>query len=39
MESKAQIPDVFANHALLGKYEYEEVDKETGEYSTLNFFQ
>ena len=37
MESKAQIPEVFANHALLGKYEYEEVDKETGEYADSKF--
>ena len=30
---KLELPDRYKNHCMLGKYEYETVDKETGEYS------
>ena len=32
-EQKLELPDRYKNHCMLGKYEYETVDKETGEYS------
>ena len=34
----SEIPEMLKNHCMIGKYEYERVDKETGKYKLFFYF-